>query len=81
MAEYGTPVSFKNLKLQKSLVEWVKNYFSSRKQRIVLPGAMSKWNSIYAGVPQGSIFGPFLFLLYINDIVTNIKACIRFFRR
>ena len=52
---------------------------SDRKQRVVLPGAESKWNEIRAGVPQGSILGPLLFLLFINDIVKDIGCNIRLF--
>lgn len=58
---------------------WFKNYLSDRKQRVVLPSTVSDWTLLRAGVPQGSILGPLLFLLYINDIVTDIGSHIRLF--
>ena len=65
--------------IRGSLLSWFRSYLSDRKQRVVLPGAESKWNEIRAGVPQGSILGPLLFLLFINDIVKDIGCNIRLF--
>ena len=59
-----------------AVLTWFWSYLSDRKQRVVLPGASSDWIYILAGVPQGSILGPFLF---INDIVNDIGANIRLF--
>ena len=60
-----------------SLLSWFNSYLSERRQRVILPGTQSEWNYTHAGVPQGSILGPLLFLLYINDIVQDIGSNIR----
>ena len=58
---------------------WFIYYLSNRKQQVVLPGVSSELSTLKAGVSQGSIFGPLLFLLYINDIVENIDCSTRLF--
>ena len=62
-----------------NLLEWFKNYLSDRKQRIILPGISSYLSKILAGVPQGSILGHLLFLIFKYNIVHEIVSCIRLF--
>ena len=61
------------------ITSWFSSYLTGRKQRVVLAGHVSEWISVLAGVPQGSILGPLLFLIFINDIVQNLGCSIRLF--
>ena len=55
------------------LLKWLKSYLSKRSQRVLINGKFSSFIEITSGVPQGSILGPLLFLIYFNDIVDDVK--------
>ena len=61
--------------LQETLTDFLKD----RKQRVVLHGQNSSWKSVEAGVFQGSILGPLLFLIYINDLPDNLSTNVKLF--
>ena len=70
--------AFLCVQIEGKLVQLFKSYLSNRKQRVVINGFKSEWGLIEAGVPQGSVLGPLIFLTYINDLENGIISNVKF---
>ena len=70
----GLLFKLKQIGIEDPLLSWFESYLTNRRQRVVLNGSQSSWYHTNAGVPQGSILGPLLFLIFINDI-ENVPSC------
>jgi hypothetical protein len=65
--------------IEDKVCTWVRSFLTGRQQRVIIDGSPSSYLPVTSGVPQGTVLGPILFLLFINDISDNISSTTRLF--
>ena len=63
-----------SLGFRGSLLQWIQNFLLMRQQWVIFKGSLSEWCMVTSGVPQGSVLGPILFLLFVNDINDELSS-------
>ena len=66
-------LKIKQMGIKGDLLKWISSFLSERKQRVVVGENMSSWAKVKSGIPQGSVLGPILFIIFINDLPDNVK--------
>ena len=56
-----------------SIINWIEQWLTDRRQRVVVDGDVSSWKSVLSGVPQRSVIRPMLLLVHINDLEEGVK--------
>ena len=65
--------------IDNAILNWVSAFLTCRTQSVVVDGQTSNSASVESGVPQGTVLGPLLFLLHINDLPQSVQSTVRLF--
>ena len=72
-------LKLKHFGIQNNTHRWITNFLTQRHQRVVVGGDHSEWVPVRSGVSQGTVLGPLLFLLFLNDLPENLSSQVRLF--
>ena len=72
-------LKLQSIGIRGNLLNWISHFLVGRKQRVVVNGVMSDWIKVLSGVPQGSVLGPLLFLIFVSEIPDLVENFISLF--
>ena len=72
-------MKIEKLGITGNLLKRISDFLTNRKQRVVINGMSSEWMEVSSRVPQGSVLGPLLFILYVNDLPSEVSFFCKLF--
>jgi len=69
----------RGLRLDDILTKWIEQFLLGRQMRVHVNGSFSSWMDVISGVPRGSVLGPLLFLIFVNDLSDWVKSSMLMF--
>ena len=72
-------MKIEKLGITGNLLKWITDFLTNRQQRVLINGISSEWTEVSSGVPQGSVLGPILFILFVNDLPSEVNSYCKLF--
>ena len=69
----------KSYNINEDIIGWIENFITGRTQKVVIGEECSGWVPVTSGIPQGSVLGPMLFVIYINDLPETVESDVYLF--
>ena len=67
------------LGIKGDILQWINSFLSNRRQRVVVEGKSLSWENVKSGIPQGTVLGPILFVIFVNDLTDDLTSMTKLF--